>query len=37
MSQRPNLPVAVRSQALARVKQLGYDTGRLEFPQPAKN
>lgn len=37
MSQRPTLTAAVRNQALARVKQLGYDTGRLEFPQPAKN
>lgn len=37
MSQKPNLPAGVRSQALARVKQLGYDTARLEFPQPAKN
>jgi len=37
MSQRPTLPAAIKAQALARVKQLGYDVGRLEFPQPAKN
>jgi apolipoprotein D and lipocalin family protein len=35
MSQRPTLSAAVRAQALARVKQLGYDVSRLEFPQPA--
>ena len=37
MSQRPTLPTAVKSQAVARLKQLGYDVGRLEFPQPARN
>lgn len=37
MSQKPTLPTAIRTQALARVKQLGYDTGRLEFPAPARN
>ncbi len=37
MSQRPTLASGVRAQALARVKQLGYDVARLEFPQPAKN
>ena len=37
MSQRPTLPAAVKSQAVARLKQLGYDVGRLEFPQPARN
>ena len=37
MSQRPTLPAAVKSQALARLKQLGYDVGRLEFPLPARN
>jgi apolipoprotein D and lipocalin family protein len=36
MSQRPTLSQAVRAEALARVKQLGYDIGRLEFPQPAR-
>ncbi len=32
MSQRPNLPESVRGQALARIRQLGFDVGRLEFP-----
>jgi apolipoprotein D and lipocalin family protein len=36
MSQKPTLPTAVRAQALARIKQLGFDTGRLEFPLPAR-
>jgi apolipoprotein D and lipocalin family protein len=36
MSQRPILSQAVRAEAIARVKQLGYDVGRLEFPQPAR-
>jgi len=35
MSQKPTLPAAVRAQALARIKQLGFDVGRLEFPLPA--
>ncbi len=35
MSQRPTLPTPVRSQALARIRQLGFDVGRLEFPSPA--
>lgn len=34
MSNRPTLPAAIRSQALARIRQLGFDTARLEFPQP---
>lgn len=37
MSQRPTLSAAVKAQAIARVKQLGYDVSRLEFPQPARN
>lgn len=37
MSQRPTLPTGVKAQAVARLKQLGYDTGRLEFPLPARN
>jgi len=32
MSQKPSLPAAVRAQALARIRQLGFDVGRLEFP-----
>jgi apolipoprotein D and lipocalin family protein len=34
MSQRPTLPAAIRSQALTRIRQLGFDVGRLEFPSP---
>lgn len=34
MSSRPTLPAAFRSQALARIRQLGFDTARLEFPLP---
>lgn len=37
MSQRPVMSPAVRAQALARVKQLGYDLAKLEYPQPARN
>jgi apolipoprotein D and lipocalin family protein len=37
MSQRPNLAPAAKAQALARIRQLGYDVGRLEFPTPALN
>ncbi|MFN3512228.1 MAG: lipocalin family protein [Phenylobacterium sp.] len=37
MAERPTLPANVRTQALARLRQLGYDVGRLEFPQPARN
>jgi apolipoprotein D and lipocalin family protein len=33
MSQRPSLTGAVKAQAIARVRQLGYDVSRLEFPQ----
>ena len=36
MSQRPVMAAAVRAQALARIKQLGFDVGRLEFPLPAR-
>jgi len=35
MSQKPVLAEAVREQALARIKQLGFDVTRLEFPLPA--
>lgn len=34
MSQRPTLPAAIQRQALARIRQLGFDVGRLEFPLP---
>ena len=33
-SQKPTLPDAIRSQALNRIRQLGFDVGRLEFPSP---
>ena len=36
MSQKPTLPASVRSEALARIRQLGFDTGRLEFPLPVR-
>ena len=34
MSNRPTLPVAIKTQAIARIRQLGFDVGRLEFPLP---
>jgi apolipoprotein D and lipocalin family protein len=37
MSQRPTLSAQAKAQAVARVRQLGYDVSRLEFPQPARN
>jgi apolipoprotein D and lipocalin family protein len=37
MSQKPTLPVAIRAEAVARIKQLGFDTGRLEFPLPLRS
>jgi apolipoprotein D and lipocalin family protein len=37
MSQKPVMTAAVRSQALARIKQLGFDVGRLEFPAPPRS
>ncbi len=37
MSQKPNLPTPVKNQAIARIRQLGYDVAALEFPQPARN
>jgi apolipoprotein D and lipocalin family protein len=36
-SQKPTLPAAVRAQAVARIRQLGFDTARLEFPQPSRS
>jgi apolipoprotein D and lipocalin family protein len=36
MSQKPTLPVTVRIEAVARIKQLGFDVGRLEFPLPVR-
>ncbi|MBP8248408.1 MAG: lipocalin family protein, partial [Phenylobacterium sp.] len=37
MSQRPVLSAQAKAQAVARVRQLGYDVSRLEFPLPARN
>lgn len=37
MSQKPTLPAAVKAQALARIRQLGFDVGRLEFPLPPRS
>jgi apolipoprotein D and lipocalin family protein len=37
MPQKPTMTAAVRTQALARIKQLGFDIGRLEFPLPARS
>lgn len=37
MSQKPVLPAAIKTQALARIRQLGFDVGRLEFPLPARS
>ena len=34
MSNRPTLPVAIKTQAIARIRALGFDVGRLEFPLP---
>jgi apolipoprotein D and lipocalin family protein len=36
MSQHPTLPAGVRAQAVNRIKQLGFDPGRLEWPAPAQ-
>jgi len=37
MSQKPTLPAPARAEALARIKQLGFDVGRLEFPLPPRS
>ena len=37
MSQHPTLPAPIRAQALARIKQLGFDVSRLEFPLPPRS
>ena len=37
MSQRPTLSAAIRAQAVNRIRQLGYDVSRLEYPLPARN
>ena len=37
MSQKPTLNAGVRAAAVARIRQLGFDTDTLEFPQPARS
>jgi apolipoprotein D and lipocalin family protein len=37
MSQKPTLPATIKAQAIARIRQLGFDPGRLEFPLPARS
>jgi len=36
MCQRPTLPANARAQAVTRIKQLGFDPTRLEWPAPAR-
>jgi apolipoprotein D and lipocalin family protein len=36
MSNRPTLPSAFRSEAVQRIRQLGFDPGHLEFPLPGR-
>lgn len=37
MAQKPTLPAPTKAQAIARIRQLGFDPGRLEFPLPARS
>ena len=37
MSQRPYLAAAFKAEAVAKIRQLGYDVSKLEFPPPAAN
>ncbi|HEY8573280.1 lipocalin family protein [Phenylobacterium sp.] len=37
MSQKPVLPAPVRTEAITRIRQLGFDPGRLEFPLPPRS
>jgi apolipoprotein D and lipocalin family protein len=37
MSQHPTLPAAAKAEALARIRQLGFDPARLEFPLPGRS
>ena len=37
MSQKPTLPEPIKAAAIARIRQLGFDPGRLEFPLPARS
>jgi apolipoprotein D and lipocalin family protein len=34
-SQQPTLPALIRAQAISRIRAMGFDTGRLEFPAPS--
>lgn len=36
MSQTPTLPAAIRNEAIARIRQLGFDPAKLEFPLPPR-
>ena len=36
MSNKPTLPQAIRTEAVARIRQLGFDASRLEFPLPGR-
>lgn len=36
MSQQPVLPTLFRAQAISRIRQLGFDPARLEFPLPSR-
>lgn len=37
MSTKPTLAASAKAQAVARIKQLGFDPARLEFPLPARS
>lgn len=37
MSQRPTLSAGIRSQVVTRIRQLGFDPARLEWPAPARS
>ena len=37
MAQRPTLAAGVRSQVVSRIRQLGFDPARLEWPAPARS
>jgi apolipoprotein D and lipocalin family protein len=37
MSQKPTLSAAARAQAISRIRQLGFDPARLEFPLPGRS
>lgn len=37
MSQTPILPAAIRTQAITRIRQLGFDPAKLEYPAPDRS